>query len=197
MASVEADAVTPRGQRWWKIGFFVLLFVFEFTREVAVMNAYQTPQLAVLKLVKHYGQFVMAEGRWIRSDRGGDRLIPLMAVIRCDRETSKCEETTVNTHDNYVNTPDTSRYEATFTPDMVSYVNDDADCVRYTTRIDLKMENASQMRERKPSTNPQCAIMEKRMEMRLDDGYQHEDSKVALKGHFLPIIQALIALFGG
>lgn len=195
MASDEVKAVTPRGQRWWKIGFFVLLFVFELTREVAVMWANQTPQMSVNKLVKQYGQFVMAQGRWIRSD-GGGRLIPLMAVISCDRETGKCEETTVTTNDNYVNTPDTSRYEATFTPDLVTYVNDDPDCVRYTTRLDLKMETASQVRERKPSTNPNCAIKEKRMEMRLDDGFQREDSKLALEGHFLPIIKTLTALFG-
>lgn len=93
----------------------------------------------------------------------------------------------------YVYAPEIDWFDARFSPDAVSYENDRPDCARYSVRLDLKMQKVFAVRDRKENpSNPNCANLERRIEMQLGDGF--ESSRSQLGGHFVPIIGAIAAL---
>jgi hypothetical protein len=180
-----------RSWNWWKIGFFVMLIVFELTREFAVLAATERAQPSALKTIFGHDGYVVARGRWLRSD-GGSQIVPGTVTIECRRETGQCVEASVSTIDKSFLPPELDWFDATFTPDSVSYVNDNPACARYAVRIDLAQERAFATRDRKANpTNEMCAKMEERVAMELGDGYVSDPEP--FKGHFVPLIQLVVA----
>lgn len=195
-AVVIGDKSSRPRRNWWKAGFFVALISFEFTRELLVLTGAQGATPNSMAHVFSYDGYVNVEGSWKRIDGGGS-LVPGTVTIECRRETGQCVEASVMIHDEYVCAPDLSHFNATFTPDTVSYINDIPDCAKYSVRIDLEMKKAFAVRQRKPNpTNENCKLLEDRIEMQIADGYDtHMAEHDPLKGHFVPIIQLLKPLF--
>ena len=191
-ASTNAAAVGEKSKRhrnWWKIGFFVVLLAFEVTRELLVITLDPSAVPNANALVFSGDGYVKAEGSWKRIDGGGS-LVPGTVAIECQRETGQCLEASTTIHDEYVYAPDLSYFNATFTPESVSYVNDVPDCARYSVRIDLEMNKVFAVRQKKQeTTNPACAALENRIEMQIADGYETYSSRDPLKGHFVPLLQ--------
>lgn len=190
--TVVTAAPTKRRWNWWKVGFFIALFAFELTREYAVLEAAEG---AIPNAFAHvYGAdgHAFAQGQWTRTD-GGERLVPATVTIRCHQSRGECMEVSTMVMDDYVSTPDVDLFAANFTPDAVTYENDVPACAKYTVRIDLRLQQVLAVRERKERpTNPQCANMEPRIEMRLGDS---SDSRPDLiEGHFVPLIQVIGSL---
>lgn len=177
-----------RGRNWWKIAFFVLLFMFELARELLVVSS--GPQARPVSRARVFAMqgYVVAEGTWKRID-GGGKLVPGTVTIECREERGECVEANTAIHDNSVFSPDLSLFKARFTAEAVTYENDFPDCARYTVRIDLKLEKTFATRERKENPgNENCAKLEPRIEMQLADGYEYEDPT---EGHFLPLFTVI------
>ena len=189
------DGVTAggRGRNWWKVAFLVLLVVWEATREAAVIGFNGEPKIAVLPGVYQYGNFVSAEGRWTRIDAGSP-MTPGATIIHCRSDQGTCQEVTTSINNGYVSKPELDVYPATFTTDQVSYTNDDPDCARYSVRIDLKLRKVFAVRERKNDVSTQCSSLERRIEMTLGSGYQHDDKYFSR--HFLPLVWLLTSVIG-
>jgi hypothetical protein len=178
---------------WWKLGFFIVLLAFEMAREVAVISASTPAKPISSSLVFGFDGYIKAEGSWKRID-GGEELVPGTLAIECERETGRCIEAVTMIHDNYVYAPDISFFNATFTRDTVSFENTTAACVNYSVRIDLKMSKAFAVRTRKANPdNINCSKLENRIEMQLADGFEVNDNPA--KGHFVPILSIIRALF--
>jgi hypothetical protein len=95
----------------------------------------------------------------------------------------------------YVSAPDITNYDATFTPDGITYENDFPICVHYSTRIDLKLNKVFAVRERKqgvkgPGTDA-CSKLEDRLEMQLGDGFDPARDKI---DHIVPLMQIVIGV---
>jgi hypothetical protein len=195
-SDVVATERSKHRRNWWKVGFFVALLAFEFTRELLVVTEAQGAIPNASAQVFSYDGFVKVEGSWKRIDGGGS-LVPGTVVIECRRESGQCLEASTMIHDEYVYAPDLSYFNATFTPDSVSYVNDVPDCAKYSVRIDLEMKKAFAVRQKKAqATNPACAALENRIEMQIADGYEtHTAEHDPFKGHFVPILSLLKAIF--
>lgn len=175
---------------WWKIGFFIMLVLFELAREWAVLASYPEPKIATSAYVGSFGGFTSAKGRWIRLD-GGSSIVPTAVNIECSEERRECLEVTAHSNDGYLSEPNVDRFDASFTSDAVSYKNDDPDCASYSVRIDLNLKKVIAVRIRKENpTNDMCAGLERRVEMTLGDGYQSSDKPTT--GHFVPLIDVLI-----
>ena len=72
----------------------------------------------------------------------------------------------MNAIDEHFFPPELDWFDATFSPEGVSYTNDHPDCALYSVRIDTKTERAFATRERKHNpSNEMCAKMEKRIAM--------------------------------
>lgn len=178
-----------RRRNWWKIGFFLMLVLFEFAREWAVLASFPEPKIATNAYVGSYGGFTTAKGRWVRLDGGGS-MVPSAVNIECSQERGECLEVVANMMDGYLGSPEVDRFDATFGSDAVSYENDNPDCAKYRVRIDLKLKKVIAVRERKDNPkNEMCAKLEPRIEMTLGDGYQRNEDPTA--GHFVPLIDAL------
>lgn len=176
-------------RNWWKVGFFTMLVLFECAREIAVLESDASPRVATSAYVGSIQGYTSAKGRWVRID-GGSQLVPGATSITCYRDKGFCIEATATMFDGYVNEPSVDTIRATFSPDAVTYENDNPQCARYNVRIDLNLKKVFAVRHRKP--NPPsglCQNMERRIEMTLGDGYQEADSHIG--EHFLPIIQAV------
>lgn len=181
----------PR-RNWWKIAFFIALLAFELTREIAVLESAQGARPNTNAHLFSYGGYVRAQGSWKRID-GGGALVPGTVTIECHRETGRCLEASVMVSEQYVYAPEIDWFDARFSPVAISYENDRPDCARYSVRLDLKMQKVFAVRDRKENpTNPNCANLERRIEMQLGDGF--EPSRTALDGHFVPIIRAIAYL---
>lgn len=181
-----------RRRNWWKIGFFVMLFLFECAREWAVLASYPEPKVATMDYVGSVGDSVRATGRWVRIDNGG-AMVPAAVVIECDRARGECDEMVATAMNGYVGEPTLDRFNATFTPDAVSYENDLPECARYSVRIDLKLKKVFAVRERKPNpTNVNCRNFEPKIEMTLGNGYQPSDNNVS--EHFVPLFASLVTV---
>ena len=189
----NAPDARPKSRRnWWKIAFFIALLAFELTREIAVLESAQGAQPNTNAHLFSYGSYVRAQGSWKRID-GGGALVPGTVTIECQRETGRCLEASVMVSEQYVYAPEIDWFDARFSPDAVSYENDRPDCARYSVRLDLKMQKVFAVRDRKENpSNPNCANLERRIEMQLGDGF--ESSRTALDGHFVPIIGAIAYL---
>jgi hypothetical protein len=179
-------------RNWWKVGFFVMLFLFEFAREWAVLSTYAPPKFSVSKHIGRVETLVSATGRWRRTD-GGSALIPGAVRITCWEDRGVCHEISYNIFNGYAGTPDMSTFEAKFTGDRVTYENDVPACARYQVTIDLNVERAFALRERKSDTvDSGCRSLERRVEMELGDGW---DTNSPTKGHFVPLFSIVRAGF--
>jgi hypothetical protein len=188
--------LNPLRWNWWKIGFCVALLAFEVTREVAVIGANEPQRVGVTSRVWGYDGYAHATGRWRRTDEGSD-LMPGATVIECWQDRGECTEVTAQSFDGLLMEPDVSRFDATFSDNSVSYVNDIPNCAKYSVRIDLNMKEAFAVRDRKADPSmPNCDLLEPRIEMRLGDGYETGDSDRAelRHEHFLPLLSAWWAI---
>ncbi|MBB5709447.1 hypothetical protein [Sphingomonas xinjiangensis] len=194
MGEATKSELQPGNRRnWWKVAFFIAVILLEFTREFAVLNNAEGAQPSAMKTIFKLRDTVIASGRWLRSD-GGDQLTPGLVKIECRQETRQCVEASVSANDKYFHAPDLNWFDAEFSPAGVSYVNDNAECARYSVTIDLKQDRAYATRVRKPSpSNPLCANLEPKIAMELGDGYVRNDDP--LKGHFVPFLQVVVAIF--
>lgn len=185
-----------RRWNWWKVGFFVLLVLFEGAREIAVLEANAPAEVATLASVVGTDGYVVANGRWNRID-GGSQLAPTSVRIECRKEEARCYEVSYNINGQYAGSPELAMFPATWGIDQVSYENDDAACARYSVRIDQKIEKVFALRERKDNPSMagfDCSKLERRVEMTLTNGYEPHDD--VWKGHFVPILSTLVAVFG-
>lgn len=188
--TVVADPKPRRRWNWWKIAFFVLLVVFEITREVAVLASDQRAEPSAIKTIYSNDGYVTARGRWIRSD-GGSPIMAGVVSIECRRETGQCLEASVTSNKQYYSPPELDWFDAKFTIDGVSYVNDNPECARYAVRIDTAQKRVFATRDRKSSpTNSRCQKMEERVAMELGDGYVRDPDP--FKGHFVPLLSLLV-----
>lgn len=185
-----SDAKPQRN--WWKIAFFIAVIAFEFAREFAVLASAEGAQPNNYSHVFNYGGYVRAQGSWKRVD-GGDPLVPGTVTIECQQETGRCLEASVMVNEEFVYAPEIDWFNAQFSRDAVTYENDIPNCVRYSVRIDLKLQKAFAVRERKNNpSNLNCANLERRIEMQLGDGF--DPSRDSTKGHFVPFLRLIMAL---
>ena len=181
-------------RNWWKIGFFVMLFLFEGAREIAVLSNSHGLETATIATVTSVPGLTVAEGQWKRIDSGGD-LAPDVVRIQCSAERNEClmADNLVTSFDDYVTPPTINRYDATFTPDAVTFVDDNPSCVIYNYRIDLKLNKVFSVREKKPhpfeAFAKDCQPLEKRIEMTLGNSYDKLTDHSA--GHFLPLFRII------
>lgn len=181
-----------RRRNWWKIGFFVMLVVFEFTREIAVISSDPPAKVATNAYVGSTSGYTRATGRWTRVD-GGSQLMPGATLIQCDEQKGQCVETTSTLFNGYVTPPEVTTFDAKFSPEAVNYENDLPECARYSVRIDLKLKKVFALRERvKNPKNPNCASLERRIEMTLGDGFVRGENP--LGDHFVPILRGLVGI---
>jgi hypothetical protein len=179
-----------KSRNWWKIGFFVALFAFEVTREVAVLEATAEIQPNTRFYLYDGGQLVSAEGSWKRID-GGGKLIGSSVKIECWSEKGICLEAYANAREGFVYAPNIDWFDAKFTPEAVTYENSVPACANYSVRIDLKLKKVFAVRDKKPDAKDDlCAPLEKRIEMQLADGY--EPTTEPLKGHFVPVLSLIV-----
>lgn len=186
-----AANVSPRpGRNWWKVGFILALLAFEVAREAAVLASAEKATPLVTAQVYTWGDNVTAQGTWTRID-GGDSLVPGTVKIECWRDSRRCLEASVMINKRRVFAPDLDWFDATFSPDSVTYQNDNPKCVKYSVRIDLQLKKAFAVRQRKDSVDPDCAYLENRIEMQITSGEAWTDP---LRGHFVPLLQLLGAV---
>lgn len=190
--SISEAVTSSKSQRnWWKISFFIAIIALEFMRELVVLNMGPSTRPTQTSYVMTYGDVITVRGSWTRSDGGGD-LMPATVTIECRRTTGICIVADAHANDDRLSAPEISQYAATFTPQGVTFANDDPTCVRYLTRIDVPMKQAFSVRERKPNVkNADCgSVLEDRIEMKISDGFTptREDPT---EGHFLPILSLL------
>lgn len=188
IAILQESPVKQR-RNWWKVGFFVLLVLFEFAREWAVLASGESAQPNSMARVYSYAGDAVAQGRWKRMD-GGSPMTPGTVTIDCRRELGRCVEASTNINQKYVSAPQLDWFEAKFTPEAITYQNDVPDCARYSVRIDLDLKKTFAVRERKENpSNSSCAMLEPRIEMQLADGY--ESGHNPNEGHLVPLFSAL------
>jgi len=184
-----------RRRNWWKVAFFVVLLAFEVTREMLVLNEAEGAVPNASAHVFSYDGYVRVQGSWKRID-GGGKLVPGTVTIECRQETGRCIEASTSLNDKYVHAPDLSWFDATFTPQAVTYVNDMPDCARYSVRIDLDMKKAFAVRQKKQNpSNPNCAALEERIEMQIADGYEVHTEGDRFRGRFVPVVRMIAAVF--
>jgi hypothetical protein len=190
----QADPIKPKKRwNWWKIGFFVMLFLFECAREWAVVVSYEPPKISVSDHVTRVATLVSATGRWTRTDDGSP-LTPSGTSITCWENEGRCYEVSYNILDGYARTPTLEVFDAKFADDAVTYQNDVPDCARYSVRIDLQLKQVLATRERKDNPgNPMCRNMERQIHMKLADGFQ---PYLPAHEHFLPILWLAGKLLG-
>ena len=192
MIDEQTKPAKRNARNWWKVGFFVVLFLFEFAREWAVLAESRGAVPNGMAIVTSYEGFTTAKGRWMRIDGGGS-LMPALVTIDCRSDSGQCLEASTTVSDEYVYAPEISRFDAKFTDDAVTYENDVPDCALYSVRIDLKLKKTFAVRERKDNArNVNCAKLEPRIEMQLGDAYV-QDSDPG-KGHFVPLFSILRAV---
>ncbi|MFX4087500.1 hypothetical protein ACKU27_20640 [Sphingobium yanoikuyae] len=189
--SVPTGKVT-KSRNWWKIGFFVALFAFEVTREIAVLEASAEIQPNTMYHLYNSSELVSAEGSWKRID-GGGKLIGSSVKIECWSEKGICLEAYANARDGFVYAPNIDWFDANFTREAVTYENTVPECASYSVRIDLKMKKVFAVRDKKPDAKGElCGPLEQRVEMQLADGY--ESKTEPLKGHFVPVLSVLATI---
>lgn len=188
----QHGAATRPKRNWWKPAFFVALIAFEIAREAAVLNAATGVWPNTSTSTVTSGSRVQAQGSWMRVD-GGEELAPNVITIQCHKSLGSCIEANTPIRERYVFPADLDWFPARFTGDAVSYENTYPICVSYTVRIDLKLGKAFSVREKKKDApDDLCEAVEQRMEMHLGD--PKADPEALLKGHFVPIISAFVAV---
>src|SRR3546814_15610347 len=71
----SSDLCGRPARNWWKIGFFVMLIMFEAAREWAVAMTYEPPKISSGFYVGRVETLVSATGRWKRTEKGSE-LVP-------------------------------------------------------------------------------------------------------------------------
>ena len=195
---MENDATRTswlRRRNWWKIAFFTLLIIFEFSRELAILSIadHAEPKISARGSVIDGGSVVVATGQWVRIDGGGP-LMPGATRIECDQTRLECLEANANLFNGYLAGPYVDRYIATFTAEAINYENESPGCVRYRVRIDLKLTRVFAVRERKEGSGSDvCNYLERRVEMSLGDGYVSRAGLLA--DHWVPFIDGAVVVF--
>jgi hypothetical protein len=196
---LKENSVRPsswwKRRNWWKIAFFILLVVFEFTREFAVLGADTAlmPKIAVMASVFRHGQFSYVSGRWVRID-GGEAFYPTTVTIQCDEDKKECVQATISMINGYITSPDINIYRANFTANTISYQDDGPLCVRYTVKIDFELQKVFSTRERKDGPDKEtCQGRERRVELTLGGGYQ--PTAKPFGDHWVPLVDATFSLF--
>ncbi|WP_430414143.1 hypothetical protein [Parasphingorhabdus sp.] len=169
------------------------MLILELTRELLVLASSQQPSLLVMKSIWQSENLVMAEGRWRRTD-GGDRLIPNMVNIECDRRKGTCLVVDVTLSKQSVMPPEASFYSANFTENGATY-SYTTNCVVYDVTIDARADHATQIRrmreksEQTPLTT--CGVIDDRIEMALTSGWDSDLGDNELPEGFYPIVRLL------
>lgn len=193
--TVDPHRSTKPSRNWWKIAFFGALVALELAREIIVLSGAEGARPNSSAMVFGWDGYAQAEGSWKRID-GGGALLPGTVTIECRRETGQCIEASTMIIDKSVFAPDLDRFDASFTPELVTYENDRADCALYSVRIDLKLKKAFAVRERvKNPSNENCDKLEPRIEMQLADGFDVNASRNSLDEHFVPLVKIISAVF--
>ena len=189
-------------RNWWKYGFFVLLLIAEFEREMIVIAQDPEAKPLVSQSVMSFGDTISAEGQWTRSDEGG-KLLPSPLAIECSRERQECIIASYDVNGEFVSRPNLDRFNADVAANEV-VIRSDNDCYSLTTRIDVAAREVSQVRQRNegwqdaafsdPIFKETCNNLEDRIVSRLvgyDDLSLQTDP---LDGHFVPLIKIFVWL---
>lgn len=181
---------------WWKIGFFVMLAAFEFTRELLVLKSGGAPAPNARAVLMQLTNYTTVSGVWKRTDNG-EELAPTLVTIECYEADGFCMEATNHWDKDYVFAPKLTRLNAEFRPDMITYVNDAPLCIQYVVRLDLNLKKVSMVREQK-AQHGTCDENFERIEATLVDGIESsiERKQEYYKDQFLPILSGLKALLG-
>jgi hypothetical protein len=184
------------GRNWWKIGFFVLLFLLEVARETIVIANTAEAKPYLRKDLFHYGGNANVSGLWKRTD-GGDPLTKAATTIQCYRDRGECYEAAYRLEGLNSYAPSINIFPATFTSDAITFDDDTSICMSYSTRIDLKLEKIMRIRVKKALTGEEvgmtpeviqiCDGSEVRIEMELSE-YKTQDSfNDPSDDYFLPV----------
>lgn len=114
---MQGDVTAKPKRNRWKWAFFVLLAVFEFTRELLVLNMNPRARPVSFANVSRFQGYASAEGSWARID-GEGYMVPTAVRIECVEQTGECLEVTTSMDKEFVHTPTIDRFEAHFTPDV-------------------------------------------------------------------------------
>jgi hypothetical protein len=181
-------------RNFWKYAFFIALLAFEIAREIAVLAASAPIKSNTSGFFFHQSGFVQAEGIWKRID-GGKQLVDSVVTIQCYIDIERCFEVSTILQFGYISPPHIDRFFASFSRENVSYENNEPACVRYIVKLDLILNKAFAIRERKENvTNVNCDNLERRIEMQLGDSFKSTFNP--LTGHFVPIFRVLFAALG-
>lgn len=179
-------------RNWWKIGFFIALFSFEVAREIVVIQSDAEAQPNVNFRLFRYQDYTAAAGIWKRTDKD-EKMTPTVIKIECEQSKGTC--TMVDTHmsELYVFEPNVSSFEARFSPDSITFDDNNAKCATLKFNIDLRLKKVNAMREQKPDTvkDEMCSKMEKRLDLTLADS---SHSSLDMEKHFVPVLSALKAI---
>jgi len=180
-----------RQWNWWKIGFFVALFAFEITREIAVVASYESamvgPSIATTYRSPD-GAFVTAEGRWEHPETD-ERGIPAAVTIQCRREIHQCViASEIVMFARFVPTPDVGTYDATFTDTGAEFLADGI-CTALFVRVDAVHNMTMAVNTPKPNATG-CPNDNHRVLLRLG-GFSAREYEEERGGHFIPLIDAI------
>lgn len=184
------------GRNWWKIGFFISLFMLEVAREIIVIVNAAEAEPYVRKDLFQYDGVANVSGVWKRTD-GGDPLTKSATTIQCYQDRGECYEAAygfsgLNTYE-----PSLNIFPATFTAEAITFDDASSICMTYSTRIDLKSEKVTRIRIKKPLTGKEvgmtpelmevCDGSEARIEMELSEYKTRVRYRDPSKDHFLPV----------
>lgn len=193
-----------KGLNKWMIAFFVMAIIFEFTRELLVVeaNSTPTPNTSGVVSIAGSGDYVSANGEWIRTD-SGEPLERVPTTIECRKRLGACIESSVNVFPDAVMAPRISIHEANFTDDAITWTDDFPWCVTYHVRIDLKSQKITAERRKKPLANLSdaktleidklCSAAENLITTELKKS-NYNRSEIE-KEHFVPFLRLLKAIF--
>lgn len=188
----------PVGRNWWKIGFFVLLFLLEVAREIIIIANDAEARPLVGERFFSYDGSASATGTWKRTD-GGEPLNKAAVSIRCDRDRGECYEAAYNIDGLNVFEPSINIHPAVFSDKEITFTDDSSLCMSYSTRLDLASEKVTRVRLKKvlrgdeprlpPDWKELCDTSEARIEMGLS-GYSAKDNLAdPSEEHFLPVLR--------
>ena len=194
---------SKRNGKVWMVAFFLMLLLFECTREWAVIQSDDPIPNAYGEVVSD-SEGVDATGEWVRVD-GGLPIARRATQIICREEQGICIEATSNSYvvrsDIYA--PDIDIFKADFSIDAVKY-SDPSACVTSDIRIDrkngivistqTKNQITDEMRNLNPNVDANCAspaYKYKVVKQLKKSEFRWENPS---KKHFVPIF-ALLLLF--
>lgn len=179
---------------WWRIGFLVMLVVFEFTREFAVLESDVHPNIAIGSAISQRlgdGDLVTASGVLQRDD--GQEVRPNAIEIECHRDIGTCVTAQVHFDFGYVSTPDIDIIPATFTNTGAEFTDTFAYCTQVFYRIDGVHNVTTAVDSMKQPRDPVgCPHVVPTIAMHLsgpDFSHMHP-----LENHFVPLLRLVEAI---